>query len=92
MKKKNDISKYTKVFPCKDAVICDFNGTISELDMCDEIIDNFETATWRSIGSKYAKGVISHKAMNKKFTASLKTSPQELAEFIAHKMKIRTGF
>ncbi|GEM_PF-2912146 len=81
-----------ETFPFKEAIVCDFDGTITEKDVCDEIMKKFGTLKWRYIGRKHEIGAISHKVMNENFVTSLRVLPEKLGEFIGKKIKIRKGF
>lgn len=87
-----NVGETRKKFPYREMIICDFDGTVTEEDVCDEIMEKFGSPAWRSIGEQYAKGIISHEVMNKDFVTSLKVSPEELVIFLKQKIKIREGF
>lgn len=87
-----NIDDCSALFSDKEVVICDFDGTVTELDVCDQIMDIFGPTDWRSIGWRYDQGHISHREMNDIFVSHLKCSPVELAGLLRSKIRIRDGF
>lgn len=75
----------------KDIFIFDFDGTISTIDVCDEIMNRFSSIDWRSIGEKYDSGHISHAELTRAFVSSIKATPDEIRVFLKT-IEIRKGF
>lgn len=92
MRINENVRETRKKFPYREVIVCDFDGTVTEEDVCDEIMKEFGSSAWRDIGEQYVKGIISHEAMNKDFVTSLKISPEELIIFLKQKIEIREGF
>jgi len=74
------------------AIICDFDGTITVQDVTDEILKKFADPSWRDVGGLYSNGIISHAEMNKRFTALLRATPTELKNFLIETIQLRNGF
>lgn len=73
------------------AFVIDFDGTASEIDVCDVIMSSFTTG-WEQIGSRHKSGHISHAEMNRQFLSQLKVSPQTIKDFLGRSHFLRSGF
>ncbi|PIZ71891.1 hypothetical protein COY07_04105 [Candidatus Peregrinibacteria bacterium CG_4_10_14_0_2_um_filter_43_11] len=73
-------------------IACDFDGTITEEDVCDEIMTAFSDVDWQSIGEEYVRGEISHAEMNARFIQSVRATPAQLDEFLLDRIRLRAGF
>lgn len=73
-------------------IACDFDGTITEEDVCDKIMEAFSDVDWRSIGEEYIRGEIPHAEMNARFVQSVKATPVQLDDFLLTRIKLRAGF
>ncbi len=76
----------------KAIFLCDFDGTITEQDVYDRILDAFATGDWQSYGHAYDVNQITFEAMNTGFVNSLACTQKNLANFIAEYIRIRPGF
>ena len=76
----------------KEAIICDFDGTITVQDVTDEILSKFADPSWCDVGGLYSNGIISHAEMNKRFVALLRATPTELKSFLIETIQLRNGF
>lgn len=91
MKNKIDKHKYNN-HPSRDIILCDFDGTITQNDVTDEILNNYGNPRWIEIGKLYLKGKISHGKMNLCFAEMVKASPEEISNLIEKKIRFREGF
>lgn len=78
-------------FP-RDVFLCDFDGTITEQDVCDEIMREFSTTDWLAIGQLYDEGQYTHKELTEAFVSSFKGSVDQLRLLLERKITIRRGF
>lgn len=76
----------------KAIFLCDFDGTITEQDVYDRILDNFATGDWETYGHAYDVNQITFEAMNTGFVNSLMCTQDSLAKFISEYIRIRPGF
>lgn len=74
------------------AFICDFDGTITRTDVCDEIMSAFGDSVWNEIGLDYSCGKISHRDMNMHFASLLKMNNDKLKSFLNKRITIKNGF
>jgi 2-hydroxy-3-keto-5-methylthiopentenyl-1-phosphate phosphatase len=79
-------------FSSKKIFLCDFDGTVSDKDVCDEIVKNFSPKILHDYGRLYDKGAISHDELNRIFIKNLKITPSELKKFLKNRINIRRGF
>ncbi|EKE10597.1 MAG: hypothetical protein ACD_15C00235G0003 [uncultured bacterium] len=75
-----------------EVVVCDFDGTITNQDACDQILATFANGDWQAVGKSYEEGAISHAEMNTRFIEMLTVSPKELELFIKRNIKVREDF
>lgn len=76
----------------KSIVLCDFDGTVTNQDVTDEILNRFASKIWVKIGERYLKGTISHMEMNKQFAEIISVTPAKLRNFLKSKVTLRKGF
>lgn len=76
----------------KAIFLCDFDGTITEQDVYDRILDAFATGDWQAYGHAYDVNQITFEAMNAGFVNSLVCTQDSLHKFIAEYIRIRPGF
>lgn len=76
----------------RSAVLCDFDGTVTNQDVTDEILKNFAPKTWTNVGEKYLEGKISHMEMNRQFARIISVTPAQLRHFLKSKITLRDGF
>lgn len=76
----------------KEAILCDFDGTITMQDVTDEALRKFADPSWRDVGRLYSNGIISHAEMNKRFATLLHAKPAGLKSFIIETIQLRNGF
>lgn len=75
----------------KTLILCDFDGTITESDVTDTLLNHFATKEWEEVGKAYLKGTISHAEMNTKFAQLLNASPMQVNALLK-KIPLRPGF
>lgn len=75
----------------KTLILCDFDGTITEADTTDVLLNMYASGGWEGIGRSYVKGDIDHAQMNLKFAQLLNASPSQVDECVK-KIQPRDGF
>lgn len=86
------MTKCEQLCSADEVVACDFDGTITHQDACDQILAAFANSDWQAIGKSYEEGAISHEEMTTKFIEMLDVSPEELELFIKRNIKVREDF
>lgn len=81
-----------QLFSESEVVACDFDGTITCQDACDQILAAFANGDWNDIGRSYEKGDISHEEMNTRFMEMLAVSPEDLEAFVRKNISVRNDF
>lgn len=88
------MTKITQARPTihNDAIICDFDATVTTEDVCDLLMAEFGGERWRDVGEKYLRGELSHQELNKKFISFLEATPDQINKFISQNVSLRPGF
>ncbi len=86
------MKKCEQLFPADEVVTCDFDGTITHQDACDQILSAFANGDWQSVGKSYEEGSISHEEMNRRFIGMLTVSPKDIEVFIKENITVREDF
>lgn len=76
----------------KSIVLCDFDGTVTNQDVTDEILKRFAPKVWAKIGKEYLNRKISHIEMNRGFVKIISVTPTQLKDFLRSKITLRKGF
>ena len=78
----------------KTVVQCDFDGTVTELDVSFQLLDKFADGDWRQLLDEYREGMIPVGTFNRKAFAMVKADKQTLLDFIFSQgdVEIRPGF
>jgi len=76
----------------KKVILCDFDGTIADVDVCDVVMKKFSPDEFTYYGNLFDKGEISHDKMNEIFLNNLNVSPKKLSVFLKKNIRIREGF
>lgn len=86
------MTKCEQLCSADEVVACDFDGTITHQDVCDQILATFANGDWQAVGKSYEEGAISHEEMTTRFIEMLAVSPEELELFIKRNIKVREDF
>jgi 2-hydroxy-3-keto-5-methylthiopentenyl-1-phosphate phosphatase len=62
-------------------VVCDFDGTVCRVDMCNEILDHF-AGDWEAIDRAYAVGEIGSRAAYSRIASLIRTNRLQVLDFI----------
>jgi 2-hydroxy-3-keto-5-methylthiopentenyl-1-phosphate phosphatase len=62
-------------------VICDFDGTVCRVDMCNEILEHF-AGDWEAIDRAYAAGEIGSRAAYGRIAPLIRTNRPQVLDFI----------
>ncbi len=76
----------------KTLVQCDFDGTITEVDMGYLLLDSFASEGWRQLLTEYREDRMSVGRFNTRTFATVKADKQTLLKFVRSKAKVRAGF
>ncbi len=78
----------------KTLVQCDFDGTVTELDVSFGLLDNFADGDWRQLLDEYREGRIPVGTFNREAFAMVKADKQTMLDFIFTQgnVEIRPGF
>lgn len=77
---------------CREWIVCDFDGTVTQQDACDELMQEFSTIDWRKVGQEYDERRLTHEQLTRLFISSLKASTSEIRELLKERINIREGF
>ena len=66
----------------KPILFLDFDGTISERDVIDAILENFASSRWLEIEDEWTSGKIGSRECLRRQFALVKAAPEELNEFL----------
>ncbi|MCE5266211.1 MAG: MtnX-like HAD-IB family phosphatase [Deltaproteobacteria bacterium] len=68
--------------PCKRLlVVCDFDGTVCRVDLCNEILDHF-AGDWEAIDRAYAAGEVGSRAAYGRIAPLIRTNRPQVMDFI----------
>ncbi|MGI8469784.1 MAG: MtnX-like HAD-IB family phosphatase [Pyrinomonadaceae bacterium] len=86
-------SHLTEIFaePESPVLFIDFDGTVSQKDVIDRILEEFADERWLEIEEQWISGKIGSRECLQKQFALVKTTPAELDEFLAT-LKLDAGF
>src|SRR6185369_11128039 len=89
----NQISYLTEIFSESGSPILfiDFDGTISEKDVIDQILQEFADERWLEIEDQWTSGKIGSRTCLREQLALVKAAPAELDEFL-DTLEIDKGF
>ena len=78
----------------KTVVQCDFDGTVTELDISFQLLDHFADGDWRQLLNEYIEGKIPVGTFNRMAFAMVKADKQTMLDFIFNQSntKVRPGF
>jgi 2-hydroxy-3-keto-5-methylthiopentenyl-1-phosphate phosphatase len=62
-------------------VVCDFDGTVCRVDMCNEILDRF-AGDWEAIDRAYAAGEVGSRAAYGRIAPLIRTNRPQVLDFI----------
>jgi 2-hydroxy-3-keto-5-methylthiopentenyl-1-phosphate phosphatase len=62
-------------------VVCDFDGTVCRVDMCNEILDHF-AGDWEAIDRAYAAGEVGSRAAYGRIAPLIRTNRPQVLDFI----------
>jgi 2-hydroxy-3-keto-5-methylthiopentenyl-1-phosphate phosphatase len=62
-------------------VVCDFDGTVCRVDMCNEILDHF-AGDWEAIDRAYAAGEVGSRAAYSRIAPLIRTNRLQVLDFI----------
>jgi len=68
--------------PSKPVVVCDFDGTITQLDVTDLLLAQFAHPSWRDFEQEWTRGSIGSRECLERQMALVETSPQELKALV----------
>jgi len=78
--------------PAKRAVLSDFDGTITQVDVAEAILDEFAPSQWREIEELYrARKIGTRESMARQF-ALVRAGEEELLQFVDHTAVIDETF
>ncbi|HEX5413847.1 MAG TPA: MtnX-like HAD-IB family phosphatase [Terriglobia bacterium] len=66
----------------KPVVFSDFDGTITRLDVTDEILENFAVPGWREVEAQWLRGEIGSRECFERQTALVRVTPKQLNALI----------
>jgi 2,3-diketo-5-methylthio-1-phosphopentane phosphatase len=72
-------------------VICDFDGTVCRVDMCNEILDRF-AGDWEAIDRAYAAGEVGSRAAYSSIAPKIRTDKPQLLDFIRQRERLDPFF
>jgi 2-hydroxy-3-keto-5-methylthiopentenyl-1-phosphate phosphatase len=70
------------VNPSPPVVFCDFDGTITQVDVTDQILSQFAHPSWQEIEQEWVRGVIGSRECLERQLALVETLPEELDALI----------
>jgi len=73
-------------------VLCDFDGTIVDIDTAVFVLERFADPVWRVYDEQYEKGEITLEECLQKQFATVKASRQEIQKKLASAVNLRRGF
>ena len=73
-------------------VLCDFDGTVTEEDVCLALLDQFGAAGWRELEEQYERGAIDLQTCLVGQVALLDASRAEMAAWARRHVRLRAGF
>ncbi len=73
-------------------VICDFDGTITQDDVTNVLLDHYTGREWRDLLEPYRAGEISHLDIMRNSYRFLKTPAEELLDFARRNIRVRPNF
>lgn len=76
----------------KTVVLCDFDGTITEIDTAEFVLDKFAQGDWRAIDSMYEKGAITLEECLKRQFSLVKVSRKQILNALKNVVTFRQGF
>src|SRR5512138_1768014 len=62
-------------------VVCDFDGTVCRVDLCNEILDHF-AGDWEAIDRAYAAGEVGSRAAYGRIAPLIRTNRPQVMDFI----------
>jgi 2-hydroxy-3-keto-5-methylthiopentenyl-1-phosphate phosphatase len=68
--------------PPQPVVFCDFDGTITQVDVTDQILSQFAHPSWQEIEQEWVRGVIGSRECLERQLALVEASPEELDALI----------
>ena len=68
--------------PSQPVVFCDFDGTITQVDVTDQILSQFAHPSWQEIEQEWVRGVIGSRECLERQLALVEASPDELDALI----------
>ena len=68
--------------PSQPVVFCDFDGTITQVDVTDQILSQFAHPSWQEIEQEWVRGVIGSRECLERQLALVEASPEELNALI----------
>ena len=72
-------------------VVCDFDGTVCRVDMCNEILDRF-AGDWEAIDRAYASGEVGSRIAYDRIAAQIRTNRPQLLDFIGQQERLDPFF
>jgi 2-hydroxy-3-keto-5-methylthiopentenyl-1-phosphate phosphatase len=68
--------------PSQPVVFCDFDGTITQVDVTDQILSQFAHPSWQEIEQEWVRGVIGSRECLERELALVEASPEDLDALI----------
>ena len=72
-------------------VVCDFDGTVCRVDMCNEILDHF-AGDWEAIDRAYATGEVGSRAAYGRIASLIRTNRTQVLDFILRHEQLDPAF
>jgi 2-hydroxy-3-keto-5-methylthiopentenyl-1-phosphate phosphatase len=76
----------------KKLIQCDFDGTVTEEDVSNMLLDEFANGDWRALDKQYTEGKLTVGQFNEQIFRMITVSEATMLDYIKLRVRIRKGF